>query len=40
MKRTMTALIEVCPEGGYWASCREFPGANGQGEPLRTPSKT
>ncbi|MGA1152149.1 MAG: type II toxin-antitoxin system HicB family antitoxin, partial [bacterium] len=34
MKGTVTALIEACPEGGYWASCPEFPGANGQGETI------
>ena len=34
MKGTVTALIEACPEGGYWASCSEFPGANGQGETI------
>ena len=34
MKETVTALIEACPEGGCWASCPEFPGANGQGETI------
>ncbi len=34
MKGTVTALIEACPAGGYWASCPEFPGANGQGETI------
>ncbi|MEK9762101.1 MAG: type II toxin-antitoxin system HicB family antitoxin [bacterium] len=34
MKGTVTVLIEACPEGGYWASCLEFPGANGQGETI------
>ena len=34
MKGTVTVLIEACPEGGYWASCPEFPGANGQGETI------
>ena len=34
MKGTVTALIEACPGDGYWASCPEFPGANGQGETI------
>ncbi|MGB0140120.1 MAG: type II toxin-antitoxin system HicB family antitoxin [bacterium] len=34
MKGTVTVLIEACPESGYWASCLEFPGANGQGETI------
>ena len=34
MKGTVTALIEACPADGYWASCPEFPGANGQGETI------
>ena len=34
MKGTVTALIEACPAGGYWASCPEFPRANGQGETI------
>ena len=34
MKGTLTALIEACPESGYWASCLEFLGANGQGETI------
>jgi len=29
-----TAIIEVAPEGGYWAICPEVPGANGQGETV------
>ena len=29
-----TAIIEPAPEGGYWAICREVPGANGQGETV------
>jgi predicted RNase H-like HicB family nuclease len=32
MKAEFTAIIEVAPEGGYWAICPEIPGANGQGE--------
>ncbi len=32
MKGSVTAIIEACPEGGYWAFCPEIPGANGQGE--------
>ncbi len=34
MKAEFTALIEVAPEGGYWAICPEIPGANGQGEAI------
>lgn len=34
MKAELTAFIEKAPEGGYWAVCPEFPGANGQGETL------
>jgi predicted RNase H-like HicB family nuclease len=34
MKSEFTAIIEVAPEGGYWAICPEVPGANGQGETL------
>ena len=32
MHAELTAIIEPAPEGGYWAICPEFPGANGQGE--------
>jgi predicted RNase H-like HicB family nuclease len=32
MKAEFTAIIEVAPEGGFWAWCPEIPGANGQGE--------
>ncbi|WP_141699366.1 type II toxin-antitoxin system HicB family antitoxin [Candidatus Thiosymbion oneisti] len=32
MKAEVTAIIETAPEGGFWAICPEFPGANGQGE--------
>lgn len=34
MKAEVTAIIELAPEGGYWAVCPEFPGANGQGETI------
>ncbi len=34
MKGEFTAIIEVVPEGGYWAICPEIPGANGQGETI------
>ena len=34
MKGEVTAIIEPAPEGGYWAICPEFPGANGQGETI------
>lgn len=34
MKAEVTAIIESAPEGGFWAVCPEFPGANGQGETL------
>jgi len=34
MKSEFTAIIEVAPEGGYWAICPEVPGANGQGETV------
>lgn len=34
MKGEVTAIIEKAPEGGYWAICPEFPGANGQGETI------
>ncbi len=34
MKAELTAIIEVAPEGGYWAVCPEIPGANGQGETV------
>lgn len=35
MKAEFTAIIEVAPEGGYWAICPEVPGANGQGETTK-----
>ena len=31
MKAELTAIIEEDAEGGFWAICPEFPGANGQG---------
>jgi len=34
MKAEFTAIIEPAPEGGYWATCPEVPGANGQGEGI------
>jgi predicted RNase H-like HicB family nuclease len=34
MKAEFTAIIELAPEGGYWAICPEVPGANGQGETI------
>lgn len=34
MKFEFTAIIEPAPEGGYWATCPEVPGANGQGETI------
>jgi len=34
MKGEFTAIIESAPEGGYWAICPEFPGANGQGDTV------
>jgi len=34
VKAEFTAIIEVAPEGGYWAICPEVPGANGQGETI------
>jgi len=34
MKAEVTAIIEAAPEGGFWAICPEFPGANGQGETI------
>ena len=30
--QTMTAIVHVAEEGGYWATCLEIPSANGQGE--------
>lgn len=34
MRAEFTAIIEPAPEGGYWATCPEVPGANGQGETV------
>ena len=34
MKAEFTAIIELTPEGGYWAICPEIPGANGQGTTI------
>lgn len=34
MKAEFTAIIEPAPEGGFWATCPEVPGANGQGETI------
>jgi len=34
MKGELLAIIEKAPEGGYWATCPEVPGANGQGETV------
>ena len=34
MKAEFTAIIDKAPEGGYWATCPEIPGANGQGETI------
>jgi predicted RNase H-like HicB family nuclease len=34
MKAELTAIISKAPEGGFWAICPEFPGANGQGETI------
>lgn len=39
MKGRFTAIIEKAPEGGYWATCPEFPGANGQGETIAATKK-
>ncbi len=34
MRGEFTAIIESAPEGGYWSTCPEIPGANGQGETV------
>ena len=34
MRNEFTAIIEVAPEGGYFAYCPEIPGANGQGDTV------
>ena len=35
MKGELTAVIEAAAEGGYWATCLEMSGANGQGETVQ-----
>ena len=35
-----TAIIEVAPEGGFWAVCPEIPEANGQGETIEEAKKS
>jgi predicted RNase H-like HicB family nuclease len=32
MKREFKSVIRAAPEGGYWATCIDVAGANGQGE--------
>jgi predicted RNase H-like HicB family nuclease len=39
MKGELTAVIEPAPEGGFWATCLEIPGANGQGESIEEATK-
>ncbi len=34
MRGEFTVLIEAAEEGGFWATCPEVPGANGQGETV------
>jgi predicted RNase H-like HicB family nuclease len=34
MQGEFTAKIDKALEGGYWATCYEIPGANGQGETV------
>lgn len=34
MKGTLNAIIEKAEEGGYWATCPEIAGANGQGDTI------
>jgi len=34
MKSEFTVIIERAEEGGFWGTCPEVPGANGQGETL------
>ena len=34
MKREFTAIVEEAPQGGYWATCPEIAGANGQGKTV------
>jgi len=40
VKGEFTAIIELAPEGGYWAICPEVPGANGQGETIEEAKKS
>ena len=35
MKGELTAVIEATADGGYWATCLEMSGANGQGETVQ-----
>lgn len=39
--KKMTAIVHhgETGEGGFWATCLEVPGANGQGEPVRNVSE-
>ena len=34
MRNEFTAIIEPAAEGGFWATCPEVRGANGQGETV------
>ena len=34
MKGEFTVIIGKAEEGGFWGTCPEVPGANGQGETL------
>ncbi len=34
MKNEFTAIVRPAPGAGYWATCLEVPGANGQGETV------
>ena len=36
MRNEFSAIIEAADEGGYWATCPEVPGANGQGETVES----
>ncbi len=40
MKGKFTAIVEEAPQGGYWATCPEVPGANGQGETVQEAKKS
>ncbi len=40
LKGEFTAIIEIAPEGGYWAISPEIPGANGQGETIEEAKKS